>query len=251
MRKLRKSLFISITAFATLAATGYASDKGITGTDGAANLPNGSSLALGDSCYTITTQKEGKEQPIGYVFQSLKSQKLDGADVLTIIVHQHLLNRKFDMRDSLVLRTADLTPLHLDTDRDGAAHVHLDYAENRVTGWKIVNGSKQPIDVSFDGPVWDGNLWGVTFAALPLKAGKSYHLPTYQYDSGKGDFFVTVNGQRRVTTPNGTVDAWVLEAGLKPDELVEYLIGQMPRMELGYIAGPMSQHLGGDCSGLR
>jgi hypothetical protein len=43
----------------------------------------------------------------------------------------------------------------------------------------------------------------------------------------------------------------VTEVGLKPDDRVRYLLGQTPRMELGYAAGPMSQHLGGDCAGLR
>lgn len=213
--------------------------------------PNGSSLAMGESCYTITSQKDGKEQPMGYVFQSLISKQLDGVDILEVIVHQHLLDRKFDMRDNFLLRREDLRPIRLDTDRDGSPHVHLDYAANHVTGWKMVNGSKQPIDIQFDGPVWDGNLWGVTFAALPLKEGASYQLPTYQYDSGKGDFAITVTDQRKVDTPKGTVDAWVLKAGLKPDEQVEYLIGQSPPMELGYIAGPMSQHIGGNCAGLR
>src|SRR5277367_5830666 len=78
-------------------------------------------------------------------------------------------------------------------------HVHLDYAPGRVTGWKMVGAAKQPIDVALDGRVWDGNLWGVTFAALPLKAGANYQLPVYQYDSGKGEFFVTVVGEQKVT----------------------------------------------------
>jgi hypothetical protein len=151
----------------------------------AAAIPNGSVLALGDTCYTITANKDGSAQPIGYVFQSLKSQQIDGTEILTVVVHQHLLSRRFDMRDSLVLRRVDLLPLHLDTDRDGVPHVHLDYVANRVTGWKMVNGSKESIDVKFAGPVWDGNLWRVTFAALPLKTGKSYQLPTYQYDSAR------------------------------------------------------------------
>lgn len=214
--------------------------------------PNGADLALGDSCYTITAGTEGKEQPIGYVFQSLTSERMDGLDVLTVVVHQHLLTKKFDMRDRLVLRKTDLTPLHLDTDRDGSPHVHLDYVPGHVTGWKMVGGTKQPIDVALDGRVWDGNLWGVTFAALPLKAGADYRLPVYQYDSGKGEFFVTVIGEQKVTTPKGEVKAWVAEVGLKSDERVKYLLGQTPRMELGYNAGPISQqHLGGDCSGLR
>jgi len=213
--------------------------------------PNGTDLALGDSCYTITAGTDGKEQPIGYVFQSLTSDRLDGDDVLTVVVHQHLLTKKFDMRDRLVLRRADLTPLRLDTDRDGSPHVHLDYVPGRVTGWKMVGGAKQPIDVVLEGKVWDGNLWGVTFAALPLKVGANYRLPVYQYDNGKGEFFVTVVGEQKVATPKGEAKAWVAEVGLKPDERVKYLLGQTPRMELGYAAGPMSQRLGGDCGSLR
>jgi hypothetical protein len=216
-----------------------------------AATPNGSDLALGDSCYTITTTKDGKQQTLGFVFQSLKSEQRNGSDVLRVVVHQHLLSGKFDMRDSLTVRRADLRPLSLDTDRDGAPHVHLDYAAHRVTGWKMVNGAKEPISVAFDGPIWDGNLWGVTFASLPLKAGGSYRLPTYQYDSGKGSFFVTVTGRRKVDTGQGAVNAWVLEAGLNSNERVEYLVSRNPPMELGYNAGPMSQRIGGDCAGLR
>jgi hypothetical protein len=218
--------------------------------NGIAAIPDGSVLALGDSCYTITTNKNGTEQPIGFVFQSIQRQQVNGVDALAIVVHQHLSSRKFDMRDSFLLRRIDLRPIRLDTDRDGAPHVHLDYAADRVTGWKMVKGSKESIDLKFDGPVWDGNLWGVTFAALPLKEGGSYQLPTYQYDNGKGNFFVTVTSQQKMSTPKGVVDAWVLEAGLKPNERVEYLAGKSPHMELGFIAGPMSQHIGGDCTGI-
>jgi hypothetical protein len=92
---------------------------------------------------------------------------------------------------------------------------------------------------------------GVTLAALPLKPGANYRLPVYQYDSGKEEFFVTEVGEQKVTTPKGEVEAWVKEVGLKPDARVRYLLGQTPRMELGYAAGPMSQHLGGDCAELR
>jgi hypothetical protein len=154
------------------------------------------------------------------------------------------------MRDSFLLRREDVLPIRLDTDRDGMPHVNLDYATGRVTGWKMVNGFQKTIDVVFDGPVWDGNLWGVTFAAFPLKEGGNYQLPTYQYDSGKGNFLVTVKGARKIDVPTGAVDAWVLDAGLKIDERVEYLVAKNPPKELGYLAGPMSQHIGGDCTDL-
>lgn len=216
----------------------------------AAIVPDGSVLALGDSCYTITAKQDGKEQPVGLVFQSIQRQEVNGVDALAVIVHQHLSNGKFDMRDSFLLRRNDLRPIRLDTDRNGAPHVHLDYAAQHISGWRMVNGVKEPIDIALDGPVWDGNLWGVTFAALPLKAGGDYRIPTYQYDSGKGTFLVTVKEGRKIDTSAGAVDAWVLETGLKADERVEYLVGKNPPRELGYLAGPMSQHMGGDCSGI-
>lgn len=241
-------VFLMLNAIFTCAERGWAQAN--SNTSGVLTVPNGFDLPLGDSCYTITTVQDGKEQPIGYVFQSLASEHKDGIDELTVIVHQHLLTKKFDMRDRLVLRRMDLTPIRLDTDRDGSPHVHLDYAPGHVTGWKIVNGMKQPIDVAFNGRVWDGNLWGVTFAALPLKIGAKYRLPVYQYDDGKGEFFVTVEGEQIVGTPKGDMKAWVAEVGRTPDERIKYLLGQTPAMELGYTAGPMSQHLGGDCSGL-
>jgi hypothetical protein len=145
-----------------------ASGQATNSSSGVAVVPDGSVLTLGDACYAITAKKNGTEQPIGSVFQSIQRKQVNGVDALAIVVHQHLSSGKFDMRDSFLLRRTDLRPIRLDTDRDGTPHVHLDYAGDRVTGWKMVNGSKEPIDVGFDGPVWDGNLWGVTFAALPL-----------------------------------------------------------------------------------
>ncbi|WP_263410507.1 DUF3108 domain-containing protein [Terriglobus tenax] len=216
----------------------------------AAVVPDGSVLALGDSCYTITSKQDGAERSVGAVFQRIQRQDMNGVDVLAVIVHQHLSSGKFDMRDSFLLRRKDLRPIRLDTERNGAPHVHLDYAAHRISGWKMVNGVKEPIDLALDGPVWDGNLWGVTFAALPLKAGGDYRIPTYQYDSGKGTFLVTVKETRKIEIPTGVADAWVLEAGLKADERVEYLVGKNPPRDLGYLAGPMSQHIGGDCSGI-
>jgi alpha-L-fucosidase 2 len=40
---------------------------------------------------------------------------------LAIVVHQHLFNNKFDMRDNFLLRRDDLRPIRLDTDRDGSS----------------------------------------------------------------------------------------------------------------------------------
>lgn len=215
-----------------------------------AAAPDGSRLALGDSCYTTTVPAGGTAKAIGVTFQSLRATEVGGVPALAIVVHQHMADGSFDMRDSFLLRRADLAPIRLDSERGGQPHVHVEYAKDRVTGWKMVKGVKQPIDVVFDGPVWDANLWGVTFAALPLHAGASFRLPTYQYDNGKGSFLVEVEGETTVTTADGPVAAWVLKAGTKPEELIRYTVAKAPARELGYEAGPMAQQPGGDCSGI-
>ena len=87
------------------------------------------------------------------------------------------------MRDRFLLRAHDLRPIQLDTDRDGSPHVHLKYSDRHISGWKTVGATKKPIEVELSGPVWVGNLWGLTLASLPLTAGTDLTLPTYQYDS--------------------------------------------------------------------
>jgi hypothetical protein len=113
--------------------------------------------------------KDGIEQPIGFVFQRIRCEQSNGVDTLAIVVHQHLLSGKLDMRDSFLLRREDLKPIRLDTDRDGAPHVHLDHTNNHVTGWKVVNGSRRPVDIAFDGqyrcaPVCAALLWSYSTA---------------------------------------------------------------------------------------
>jgi hypothetical protein len=213
-------------------------------------VPDGRQLATGQYCYTITEVKDGAATPVGVTFQSISRGRSDGTDTLAIVVHQHLFSGKFDMRDSLLLRRDDLRPIRLDSDRDGAPHVHLDYTNRHISGWKIVKGTKQPVSVNLNGPVWDGNLWGETFAAMPLGAGASLTLPTYQYDSGLGTFYIDVQGQRDEALPSGTVAAWVIKAKLSSSPQIEYTVSTHPGLEYAYAAGPSAQHMGGDCKGI-
>ncbi len=214
-------------------------------------VPDGSRLALGQYCYTMTAMKDGAAKPIGITYQSIARQQVHGIDALAIVVHQHMYSGKFDMRDSFLLRRDDLRPIQLDTDRDGVPHVHLDYSEKLISGWKKVGATNQPVHIELSGPVWDGNLWGETFAALPLTSGAALTLPTYQYDSGLGTFYVDALNQRQEITPGGIVQAWHIKAGLSRAEQVEYTISTRPGLEIAYSAGPSSQRLGGDCSGIK
>jgi len=86
---------------------------------------------------------------------------------------------------------------------------------------------------------------------LPLTVGTDLTLPTYQYDSGLGAFYITAIDQHRESTPAGEVQAWSIKAGLSRTEQVEYTVSVRPGLEISYSAGPSSQHIGGDFSGIQ
>jgi hypothetical protein len=94
--------------------------------------PDGTRLELGEFCYTITSNEDGKDRPVGYTFESVRRGQVDGVDTLAVIVHQHLANGSFDIQDRLLLRRVDLRPIRLDTDLYGAPHAHLGYSDGRV-----------------------------------------------------------------------------------------------------------------------
>lgn len=212
--------------------------------------PAGDRLAVQDACFTITMTRDGKSTEFGHVRQAVWRADHNGKDVLQVLVHQQGQGG-FDMRDSFVLDAATLQPLHFENTRAGVPHVVLDYGPNRITGSRFdKDGKRSDIDVPLAAPVWEGNLFGVMFAALPLAPGGEYRVPYYQYDKGLGEFTVRVTGSETVSTPEGPVEAWVLDAGADAKQRVEYLVGKSPQRELGYRGPGFSQSLGGDCSAM-
>ena len=212
-----------------------------------AAVPDGTRLQEGEACYEITAAKDGAVQVIGGTYQSVKRRNVGGVDALAITVHQRVGNGKFDMRDEFLVHRRDLRPISLDNFRSGEPHVHLDYGSAQITGWKAKGGVRTPVSVATSGAVWDGNLWGLTFAALPLRQDGRFELPMYQYDSGLGAFTANVTGEQTVETPAGPAKAWIVDAGVSSDKRTDYYITADGR-ELGYGAGPMAQKLSGDCS---
>jgi hypothetical protein len=173
-----------------------------------------------------------------------------------IIVHQRLAGGRFELRDEFLVRRSDLRPISLNSRRGtrsagaGWHEIQVRYGRQGITGTRAEPTGLKPISVALDGPVWEGNLWGITFAALPLKAGARFRLPFWQYDKGFGAFTVNVTGSEMVDTPAGKTDAWVVEAGDDPARLVRYLIAKRTRAELGYGRPDMRQRIGGDCRGM-
>jgi hypothetical protein len=217
-----------------------------------ADLPKmeGGKLKAGESCYTMAVQ--GKLR--GTTWQAIKPARAKGKPAWDITVHQLLQDGSFDMRDHFIVERDSLLPIRVrswrgrDRSAKGWHRVTLDYGGGKVTGSRESAAGKTAIDVALDGPTWDGNLWGVTFAALPLKDGGSYALPFWQYDKGKGSFAVRVMGSEMGDAGGGAkTPAWIVEMGDNPQRLTRYVIAKAPRAELGYAMDGFAQTPGGDC----
>lgn len=213
-----------------------------------AGAPDAALIPDGEACYSINRTQNGETRLIGATWQSVKRERLDGVDVLRVVVHQRGVGGRFDMRDNFVLRASDLQPLSFENTRAGALHVALTYEDGRVHGRRVDEGVEKPVDVALPTPVWEGNLYGVTFAGLPLAEGATFTLPFYQYDKGVGAFELKVVGSEIVPTADGPADAWLVDVNVGADVQITYLIAKDDRRELGYRGAGFTQTLGGDCS---
>jgi hypothetical protein len=198
---------------------------------------DGSRLQPGSVCYAIVRG----ETVMGATLQAVKAITANGAPAWDVVVHQRV-GDKFDLRDHFVLRQKDLAPIAFDSRKSDVEHVRVAYGPGRLI---TTRPGAAPVEIPLTGPVWEGNLWGLTFAALPLAEGVHFELPFYQYDKGLGRFSLDVVGSEKV----GEREAWVIETG--GDRKVRYLIGKADHAELGYAGGGFAQRLGGDCSGIR
>jgi hypothetical protein len=213
---------------------------------------DGTRLRVGTVCYAITQN----DVPIGATLQKVERARVDGVRAWRIVIHQRLADGRFDMRDTFVVRRADLRPISFDSRRGSRAtdarwqEIHLDYGASRIRGTRAGPAGSTPIDVPLSTPVWEGNLWSLTFAALPLRLNGRYRLPYWQYDKGFGSFDVSVVGSQTISIHGRRVEAWVVEAGDNPTRSTRYLIGKRDGADLGYTGTGGAQRLGGDCTGL-
>ncbi|RZJ18499.1 MAG: hypothetical protein EON91_05150 [Brevundimonas sp.] len=210
--------------------------------------PSAAQIRDSETCYSINRMVDGETRPIGVTWQSVKHDRIDGVDVLRVVVHQRGAGGRFDMRDAFVLRADTLQPITFENTRSGALHVSLRYEDGRVVGRRIDDGVEKAVDVALPTPVWEGNLYGVMFAGLPLAEGATFQLPYYQYDKGVSAFDLRVTGSEVVATPEGPVDAWAVEVTTGADVRITYLIAREGGRELGYRGQSFNQVMGGDCS---
>lgn len=210
---------------------------------------DGARLSAGEACYAIMAG----DRAIGATLQTIREETGPTGAVWEIVIHQRVPGA-FELRDRFLLDRSSLRPLSFESRRGrdpSAADYHLirlTYSSDRVTGTRTTAAGEQPIEQALTGPVWEGNLWGLTFAALPLEAGRTFEIPFWQYDKGFGGFSVSV--VRQETADDGR-DVWLVEAGSDPARRVQYRFDVVSHAELGYARGGMAQRLGGDCGDLK
>jgi len=215
-----------------------------------ASAMEGARLRSGSTCYTLFLG----DKVFGATSQAVTAVEVDGKPFWDVVVHQSAPERNFDMRDHFVLDRKTLLPVHFDSQRGTQKsakdwhHIALDFDAHGIHGVRETATETTAINVPLTEPTWEGDLWGLTFAALPLRAGGAYELPYWQYDKGFSKFVVRVVGSEDVDTPTGKVEAWVLEV-TPGSQTYQYLIGKRSRQELGYSAGRASQRLSGACEG--
>jgi len=201
---------------------------------------DGSVLKPSAVCYAILRG----EMVMGATYQKISAATAEGVPAWDVVVHQRIGDGKFDLRDHFLLRRADLRPIAMDSRRSGIEHVRVAYGEGKAV---TSRPGAQPIETPFEGAVWDGNLWGLTFAALPLTEGAHFELPFYRYDKGLGRFALDVVGSEQVDGK----EAWTVEVTAGDQRKVRYQIAKADRAELGYYGGGFAQKLGGDCSAIQ
>jgi hypothetical protein len=207
------------------------------------STPNGAFIKNETTCYTTTAQKANNVEIIGYTLQTIERARKNDRDIFKVVIHQRMFGGKFDMRDSFILDAHDLHAIEFINERQGKQHVRLEYGTNKISGTRLKSdGSIEAIEVPIQGLIWDANLWGVTFAAMPLTTGTKLQLPTFHYDKGLGVFNVDVKGLE--------AEVWQLDVGEEGKPKAHYQIGQSPRRELGVKAGPYTSFIGGDCAEL-
>lgn len=218
---------------------------------GGATHPLGARLEEGRTCYALQRRSGETMIPLGRTLQIVRRETVQGRAAVRVIVHQQAQGGAFDVRDEFVLQAADLRPIRYVSRRGDKIMVDVTYRSDTVTGYRLTkDGVRQPLSAPLDGPVWDGNLWGLVFAALPLAADSQISLPFWHYAKGFGHFALKVVGTETVTGPSGPLAAWLVEATDGTGPAVTYRIAKDRGLELSYTARGFAQVPGGSCEGL-
>ena len=137
-------------------------------------LPDGSRLMEGETCYLMSVTRTGEPAPLGRTYQRVDRETVDGRDVLRVIVHQEVQNWAVSLRDAFVVDGVTMLPVAFSNPRNGERHIELEYGKDQIAGARYSeDDTVDTINVPLTALVWGGNLYALTFAALPLAADRA------------------------------------------------------------------------------
>lgn len=209
---------------------------------------DGTRLEEGQACFAM---KMGDEV-IGFQRETVTPAVSIEGPAWSIVSEQVLPARGINFVDHFLLDRATLQPVAFHSILNGQEIARLSYLDGRIFGKRLDRQEKvaKPVDLTPEGPVLDGNLWGPLLAALKLSEGLQLRPQTYQYNNGMGAFVINVTGVDTIETPGGPREVYLVDMGVTEDRLTTYLIGKDDGTEYGTRSNNLSTTRLADCTGV-
>ena len=174
---------------------------------------DGSALMPYKNAWRLSFLKNGVARRAGTVTDELAAVEVDGRHLMKRTQVVKYDNGKFDSRDENIFDPATMAPASMDFWKNGAHVNHREFDGRSVyfhapgAAMKIVEYPQPPFD-------FYGGMYGLLFAAMPLREGFSATLPAVDEDDDTyREVAVHVVAREPVSAGAlGTVDAWRTEA---------------------------------------
>ncbi|MEL7689906.1 hypothetical protein [Citromicrobium bathyomarinum] len=209
---------------------------------------DGDRLKEGQTCFAL---KAG-EDVVGFQRETITPDVSIEGPAWRIVSQQVLPERGITFVDHFLLDRETLAPIAFHSILNGQEIARLSYLNGRIFGKRFDRQDKsaKPVDLTPEGPVLDGNLWGPLLAALDLEEGMQLRPQIYQYNDGLGRFVIDVTGVDTIETVDGPREVYLVDMGFSEDRLTTYLIGTADGTEYGTRADGFSTTRLPSCAGV-
>ena len=212
------------------------------------NLPpiDGALLPVSDACYTVAAPEQGKSA--GNVLRRV--ERLDHSRLMITVASR--FNGGPLLTSRIEAAFPSLRPIRTIEETDGETNLSVRYRDGKARGTVTGgDGRRQTTTVPLPGPVWDEETLEFVLAALPLAEGAHFEVPIFHF--GRGPGVTRIDVRRSISagvSDGGPIAAWEIEAGMRSDMTITYLVAKADRRLLAVDVGGVRSVLGGDCSEL-
>lgn len=221
----------------------------VIGNESDNELPSSDYLAVGNYCY-LSSVPDGENQK--KVVAKVSKKIVKKGEETFIAIHQVMPSRNFNMKDQFVLNR-DMTPTHFYHSRMGGKSLSIDYDYDGVSTSVFLLGQQTNEDgfsLKFDGKLWEGNLWGTLFTALPLQQNTTFSIPTYHYQNGPSNLEIVDVRKNDIVFNKQSIPVFEVDVNAS-GLMTTYFVSVEDRVELGYENSAFSQWIGGNCNDMK